>query len=97
MDQAPLLDAWKAARRADRRSMQIPGHKMRYGRTDRDAFAADLLADLIADTLAAKISHWQDTSVWFCGPMPFGTTLQKQLQQHGMLETQFHQECFQLR
>ena len=57
----------------------------------------DIEGLLSADTLAAKISHWQDTSVWFCGPMPFGTALQKQLQQHGMLETQFHQECFQLR
>ena len=51
MDQAPLLEAWRAARRADRRSMQIPGHKMRYGRSDREAFAVDILADLIADDI----------------------------------------------
>lgn len=48
---APLVDAWRAAKARKSQSMQIPGHKMRYGRTDRDAFAADLLADLIADDI----------------------------------------------
>ena len=52
---------------------------------------------LSADTLTAQVQNWHTTSVWFCGPMPFGVTLQKQLQQHGMLGTQFHQELFHMR
>lgn len=51
MTDAPLLEAWYAARAKDSRSMQIPGHKMRYGRPGQTPFAADILAPLIRDDI----------------------------------------------
>ncbi len=46
---APLFDAWRAARSRPGRSMQIPGHKMRYASNEPDLFAADLLREIIRD------------------------------------------------
>jgi arginine decarboxylase len=57
MSDSPLVDAWRAARARDTKSMQIPGHKMRYGHQSATAnsgegpFAHDLLAELIADDI----------------------------------------------
>lgn len=54
MTSGPLLDAWLSARAHRGTTMQIPGHKMRYGREDPDAFAADLLAPLVRDDLSLQ-------------------------------------------
>ena len=51
MTDAPLLDAWRRAMSRPGFSMQIPGHKMRYGRGGASPFAADLLADVIRDDI----------------------------------------------
>ena len=57
MSDAPLADAWHAARARGTKSMQIPGHKMRYGSLPKETlgieppFAADILRDLIADDI----------------------------------------------
>lgn len=51
MSEAPLVDAWFAARDRATKSMQIPGHKMRYGREGEAAFAPDLLTSLIRDDI----------------------------------------------
>lgn len=51
MTDAPLLDAWRAARQRTGSSMQIPGHKMRYGRSKTAPFAADLLEELLRDDI----------------------------------------------
>lgn len=57
MADRPLVDAWHAARGQQRRSLQIPGHKNRYGDqavADESVFAADLLGPLIRDDLALQ-------------------------------------------
>jgi arginine decarboxylase len=51
LSDAPLVDAWNASRIRASRSMQIPGHKMRYGRKEAAPFAPDLLAPLIRDDI----------------------------------------------
>ncbi|MDA2989921.1 MAG: ornithine decarboxylase, partial [Actinomycetota bacterium] len=51
MSDAPLLDAWQAARSRAGSSMQIPGHKMRYGKPEQAPFAADILEPLIRDDI----------------------------------------------
>lgn len=51
MAEGPLLDAWRAAHERRTRSMQIPGHKMRYRTAETEAFAADLLQELIRDDI----------------------------------------------
>ncbi|MEY4348443.1 MAG: hypothetical protein RIS43_862 [Actinomycetota bacterium] len=47
----PLVDAVRAARQAERRPLQIPGHKGRYSSDDRDVLGADLLHDLVRDDM----------------------------------------------
>lgn len=51
MSDAPLVDAWRAARAREKSSMQIPGHKMRYGADEPAAFAPDLLEPIIRDDI----------------------------------------------
>lgn len=51
MSDAPLVDAWQTARVRAGSSMQIPGHKMRYGQEEAAPFAPDLLAPLIRDDI----------------------------------------------
>lgn len=51
MSDAPLVDAWYVARARRSNSMQIPGHKMRYGREGVTSFADDLLAPLLRDDI----------------------------------------------
>ena len=51
MAEGPLLDAWRAAHERRTRSMQIPGHKMRYRTPETEPFAADLLQGLIRDDI----------------------------------------------
>ena len=47
---APLLDAWRRARAAHRRPMQVPGHKMRYS-DDGRGWAWDLVGDAVRDDI----------------------------------------------
>ncbi|MFM8515611.1 MAG: aminotransferase class I/II-fold pyridoxal phosphate-dependent enzyme [Actinomycetota bacterium] len=51
MIDSPLVDAWYAARARRSHSMQIPGHKMRYGRAGLTSFAQDVLAPLLQDDI----------------------------------------------
>lgn len=53
---------------------------------------------LTADRLTALVPHWQETSVWFCGPAAFGAALKTGLAAKGFpVRTRFHQELFQMR
>lgn len=47
---APLVEAWRRARRAGRRPMQIPGHKMRY-LEGAGGWAQDLVGDTVRDDI----------------------------------------------
>ncbi|WP_293305350.1 hypothetical protein [Mycolicibacterium sp.] len=47
---APLVEAWRRAREAGRRPMQIPGHKMRYLQ-GADGWAHDLVGDTVRDDI----------------------------------------------
>lgn len=49
-----MFDAWRAARARTAHSMQIPGHKMRYGDHGEGLFAADVLQPLIRDDIALQ-------------------------------------------
>ena len=51
MSEAPLVEAWNQARNRTAHSMQIPGHKMRYGRDGLNPFASDVLAPFIRDDI----------------------------------------------
>lgn len=50
---APLVEAWCRARDADRRPMQIPGHKMRYLHGG-PGWAYDLVGDLVRDDISLQ-------------------------------------------
>ena len=47
MSRTPLVDAWRRAKAAKRRPMQVPGHKMRYA-DDAPGWAADLVGDTVS-------------------------------------------------
>ena len=47
---APLVEAWRRARAAERRPMQIPGHKMRYLQ-GAHGWADDLVGDTVRDVI----------------------------------------------
>ena len=48
MSRTPLVDAWRRARAARRRPMQVPGHKMRYAE-GAQGWAWDLVGDSVRD------------------------------------------------
>ena len=48
--ETPLLDAWRGARAAHRRPMQVPGHKARY-LDDAQGWAYDLVGDTVRDDI----------------------------------------------
>lgn len=54
MSDAPLVAAWFAARERRGPTMQIPGHKMRFGREAPSHFAADVLTPLLRDDIALQ-------------------------------------------
>lgn len=47
--------------------------------------------------LTEQVTDWRDAGIWFCGPTPFGQSLQKDLVAMGLPEARFHQELFQMR
>jgi predicted ferric reductase len=52
---------------------------------------------LSAERLFAGVPDWRSASVWFCGPVAFGTSLRKALAAGGGAADDFHQELFDLR
>lgn len=52
---------------------------------------------LDAERIRTAVPHWQEASIWFCGPSAFGEDLRKDFIQHGLHPDQFHQELFKLR
>lgn len=71
-----------------------------------DAEAAGVRLHLFVDAqdgrmdgprLRALVPDWQNASVWFCGPVPFGRALRLDLTTHGLPPDAFHQELFQMR
>lgn len=50
MSETPLVDAWRNARSAKRKPMQVPGHKMRY-LDAADGWAHDLVGDTVRDDI----------------------------------------------
>lgn len=52
-DATPLLDAWRRARDAGKKPMQIPGHKMRYLH-DARGWAWDLIGDSVRDDIVMQ-------------------------------------------
>ena len=53
MSRTPLVDAWRRARAAGLRPMQVPGHKMRYGE-GAAGWSADLVGDMVGGDIALQ-------------------------------------------
>jgi len=45
----------------------------------------------------AAVPEWVQADVWFCGPTAFGQALREDLCAHGLPESCFHQELFEMR
>lgn len=52
---------------------------------------------LDAARIRSVVPEWQSASIWFCGPAGLGQALRDDLVAHGLADTAFHQELFQMR
>ena len=52
---------------------------------------------LSADIIRAEVPDWEESSIWFCGPAAFGTTLRDDIINKGLPAQHFHQELFEMR
>jgi len=43
------------------------------------------------------VPDWEESSIWFCGPAAFGTTLRDDIINKGLPAQHFHQELFEMR
>lgn len=72
-----------------------------------DAAAAGIRLHVLIDSRDGRLNgerirqlvpHWQDASIWFCGPAGFGQALRHDFAAHGVdVKTRFHQELFAMR
>ncbi|MEO8120107.1 MAG: ferric reductase-like transmembrane domain-containing protein [Rhodoferax sp.] len=52
---------------------------------------------LDAERIRAAVPAWPSASIWFCGPPGFGQALRDDFVAHGLADSAFHQELFQMR
>ncbi|MGD9597735.1 MAG: ferric reductase-like transmembrane domain-containing protein [Steroidobacteraceae bacterium] len=53
---------------------------------------------LTGERVRAAVPEWREASIWFCGPVAFGTALRKDFAAHGLpVAKRFHQELFAMR
>ena len=60
-------------------------------------FVADEGKRLSGAELRSLVPDWQKSSVWFCGPAPFGEAIKSDLVAHGLAPRDFHRELFDMR
>lgn len=47
--------------------------------------------------LRQLFANWKQSSIWFCGPIKFGETLEDDMVKNGFARGRFHRELFQMR
>lgn len=52
---------------------------------------------LDGERIRRAVPRWQEASVWFCGPVPFGQALRADMAASGLPRSAFHQELFHMR
>ncbi|MBS0291867.1 MAG: ferric reductase-like transmembrane domain-containing protein [Proteobacteria bacterium] len=53
---------------------------------------------LTGERIRQAVPHWQQASLWFCGPAGFGAALRRDFAAHGLpVDRRFHQELFAMR
>lgn len=60
-------------------------------------FVADEGKRLSGAELRSLVPDWQSSSVWFCGPAPFGEAIKSDLVAQGLAPGDFHRELFDMR
>lgn len=60
-------------------------------------FVAEEGKRLSGAELRSLVPDWQASSVWFCGPGPFGEAIKADLVAHGLAPRDFHRELFDMR
>ena len=69
---------------------QSAGIRLKIWRTPEDGrFNGSLLRQLFV--------NWEQSSIWFCGPITFGETLEDDMVKNGFDRARFHRELFQMR
>ena len=69
---------------------QSAGVRLKIWRTPEEGrFNGSLLRQLFV--------NWEQSSIWFCGPMTFGETLEDDMVKNGFDRARFHRELFQMR
>jgi len=52
---------------------------------------------LSGDMIRNEVEHWQESSIWFCGPSGFGSAIREDMTANGLAADNFHQELFEMR
>ncbi|MBH9982327.1 ferric reductase-like transmembrane domain-containing protein [Bartonella sp. B10834G6] len=69
---------------------QSAGVRLKIWRTPEEGrFNGSLLRQLFV--------NWEQSSIWFCGPITFGETLEDDMVKNGFDRARFHRELFQMR
>ena len=69
---------------------QSAGVRLKIWRTPEEGrFNGSLLRQLFV--------NWEQSSIWFCGPIKFGETLEGDMVKNGFVRQRFHRELFQMR
>lgn len=94
----PTIDLFHTTREVDEAALE---------RLAQDADAANVRLHLLINARHGRLSgerirqavpNWREASLWFCGPVKFGTALRADFAAQGMsVDEHFHQELFELR
>ena len=52
---------------------------------------------LTPELIRSAVPNWQQASIWFCGPTPFGQAIRADFVQQGLPAQRVHQELFEMR
>jgi predicted ferric reductase len=53
---------------------------------------------ITGERVRARVGHWPEAAIWFCGPAGFGQALRRDFADAGHdVDARFHQELFQMR
>lgn len=84
---------------------QLPDEQF-FARLQRQAEAAGVTLHihvsgrdprLTGEVVREKLPDWNTASIWFCGPVAMGDTLEANMQRWGLPAGAFHRELFQMR
>ena len=60
-------------------------------------FVSKIDERLSSEKIKELVPNWQNSSIWYCGPLKFGQSLREDFVSSGLNPEDFHQELFEMR